>query len=52
MSEHEEYMSVYTIEQLNELLKIKNFTPSNNSSLLQTQSTNKNVNKVKNKFKT
>lgn len=60
MSEHEEYMTIYTIEQLSELIKKHttsfslNSTSSlnNTSSILQTQSTDKNVNKIKNKLKT
>ena len=60
MSEHEEYMTIYTIERLSESIKKHttsfslNSTSSLNhtSSILQTQSTDKNINKIKNKLKT
>ena len=54
MSEHEEYMTIYTIEQLSELIKkhTTSFSLNSSSSILQTQSTDKNVNKIKDKLKT
>jgi len=54
MSEHEEFMTSYTIDSLHFVLQPKKISamPVKSSPTLQPQSTNKNVNKVKDKLKT